>query len=93
MVQEEVVVVVVLVRRHRRAVGTTVRRAVDNEVPGAVEEELELELELITNPYDTEANSAGRRGRACVAQSDGRRGGGRVQRPVDALAQVCVSGP
>ena len=38
MVKEEVAVVVVLVRRHRRAVGTAVRRAVDNEVPGAVEE-------------------------------------------------------
>ena len=32
-------VLVVLVRRHRRAVGAAVRRAVDDEVPGAVEEE------------------------------------------------------
>ena len=39
VVKEEVVVVVVLVRRHRRAVGTAVRSAVDDEVPGAVEEE------------------------------------------------------
>ena len=39
MVKEVVVVGVVLVRRHRRVVGTTVRRAVDDEVPGAVEEE------------------------------------------------------
>ena len=39
VVKEEVVVVVVLVRRHRRAVGTAVRRALDDEVPGAVEEE------------------------------------------------------
>ena len=46
-----------------------------------------------TNPDDTEANAAGRSGRACVAQSDGRRGGERVQRPVGALARVCVSGP
>jgi len=30
---------VILVRRHRRAVGAAVRRAVDDEVPGAVEEE------------------------------------------------------
>ena len=30
---------VVLVRRHRRAVGTAVRRAVDDEVAGAAEEE------------------------------------------------------
>ena len=35
----EVVILVVLVRRHRRAVGAAVRRAVDDEVPGAVEEE------------------------------------------------------
>ena len=43
---------------------------------------------------DTEASAAGRSGRACVAQSDGRRRGGeRVQRPVGALARVCVSGP
>jgi len=27
---------IVLVRRHRRAVGAAVRRAVDGEVPGAV---------------------------------------------------------
>ena len=39
VVKVKVVVVVVLVRRHRRAVGTAVRRAVDDEVPGAVEEE------------------------------------------------------
>ena len=39
MVKEEVVVLVVLVRRHRHAVGTAVRRAVDDEVPGAAEEE------------------------------------------------------
>ena len=39
VVKEEVALVVVLVRRHRRAVGTAVRRAVDDEVPGAVEEE------------------------------------------------------
>ena len=32
-------VLVVLVRWHRRAVGAVVRRAVDDEVPGAVEEE------------------------------------------------------
>ena len=32
-------VLIVLVRRHRRAVGAAVRRAVDDEVPGAVEEE------------------------------------------------------
>ena len=39
MVIEEVTVLVVLVRRHRRAVGAAVRRAVDDLVPGAVEEE------------------------------------------------------
>ena len=38
VVEEKAVVVVGLVRRHRRAVGTAVRRAVDDEVPGAVEE-------------------------------------------------------
>ena len=38
VVKEKVAVVVVLVRRHRRAVGTAARRAVDDEVPGAVEE-------------------------------------------------------
>ena len=37
MVEKEVAVL--LVRRHRRAVGVAVRRAVDDEVPGAVEEE------------------------------------------------------
>jgi len=34
-----VVVLIVFVRRHRSAVGAAVRRAVDDEVPGAVEEE------------------------------------------------------
>jgi len=38
VVKEEVAVVIVLVRRHRRAVGAAVRRAVDDEVPGAVKE-------------------------------------------------------
>ena len=39
MVKEEVAVLIVLVRRHRRAAGAAVRRAVDVEVPGAVKEE------------------------------------------------------
>jgi len=39
VVKEEVAALIALVRRHRRAVGAAVRRAVDNEVPGAVEEE------------------------------------------------------
>ena len=39
MVKEKVFVVVVFVRRHRRAVGTAVRRAVDDEVPDAAEEQ------------------------------------------------------
>ena len=39
VVKEEVAILIVLVRRHRRAVGAAVRRAVDDEVPGAVEEE------------------------------------------------------
>ena len=39
VVVEEVAVLIVLVRRHRRAVGAAVRRAVDDEVPGAIEEE------------------------------------------------------
>ena len=39
VVIEEVAVLIVLVRRHRRAVGAAVRRAVGGEVPGAVEEE------------------------------------------------------
>jgi len=34
-----VAVLIALVRRHRRAVGAVARRVVDNEVPGAVEEE------------------------------------------------------
>ena len=38
VVVELVAVLVVLVRRHRRAVRAAVRRAVDDEVPGAVEE-------------------------------------------------------
>ena len=42
MVIEKVAVLIVLVRRHRRAVGAAVRRAVDDEVPGAVEEETGL---------------------------------------------------
>ena len=39
VVEKEAAVLIVLVRRHRRAVGAAVRRAVDDEVPGAVEEE------------------------------------------------------
>ena len=39
VVKKEVAVLIVLVRRLRRAVGAAVRRAVDDEVPGAVEEE------------------------------------------------------
>ena len=39
VVVEEVAVLVVLVRRHRHAVRAAVRRAVDDEVPGAIEEE------------------------------------------------------
>ena len=38
-VKEEVTALVVLVCRHCCAVGAAVRRAVDGEVPGAVEEE------------------------------------------------------
>ena len=40
MVEKEVAGLIVLVRRHRRAVGAAVRRAVDDEVPGVVEEEV-----------------------------------------------------
>ena len=36
--KEEVAVLIILVRRHRRAAGAAVRRAVGDEVPGAVEE-------------------------------------------------------
>ena len=39
VVVEEVAVLVVLVRRHRHAVRAAVRRAVDDEVPGAIKEE------------------------------------------------------
>ena len=39
VVEKEVAVLVVLVRRHRRTVGAEVHKAVDDEVPGAVEEE------------------------------------------------------
>ena len=39
VVKEEVGVLIAIVHRHRRAVGAAVRRAVDDEVPGAVEEE------------------------------------------------------
>ena len=38
-VVKEVAVLIVFVRRHRRAVGAAVHRAVDDEAPGAVEEE------------------------------------------------------
>ena len=38
VVIEEVAVLVTLVRRHRHAVRAAVRRAVDDEVPGAIEE-------------------------------------------------------
>ena len=38
VVKGEVAVLIALVRRHRHAVGAAVRRAVDNEVPGAVED-------------------------------------------------------
>ena len=52
------------------------------------------ELELIQTQM-TQKPELRVEGRACVAQSDGRRGreGKRVQRPVGALAQVRVSGP
>jgi len=36
VVKEEVAVLIVLVRRHRRAVGAAVRRAVDDEVPRVI---------------------------------------------------------
>jgi len=39
VVKEEEAVLIALVRRHRRAVGAVVRRAVNDEAPGAVEEE------------------------------------------------------
>ena len=39
MVEKEVADLIVLVRRHRCAVGAVVRRVVDDEVSGAVEEE------------------------------------------------------
>ena len=42
VVKEEVAVLIVLVRQHRCAVGAAVRRAVNDEVPGAVEEETGL---------------------------------------------------
>jgi len=38
VVVEEVAVLVVLVRRHRHAVRAAVRRAVDDEVPGAIKD-------------------------------------------------------
>ena len=42
VVVEEVAVLVVLVSRHRYAVRAAVRRVVDDEVPGAIEEETGL---------------------------------------------------
>jgi len=42
VVKEEVAVLIALVRRHRRAVGAAVGWAVDDEIPGAVEEEVGL---------------------------------------------------
>jgi len=39
VVREEVAVLIALVRRHCRAVGAALRRVVDDEVLGAVEEE------------------------------------------------------
>ena len=42
VVEKEVAVLIVLVRRHRCAVGAVVHQVVDDEVPGAVEEEAGL---------------------------------------------------
>ena len=39
VVEKEVADLIVLVRRHRHAVRAAVRRAVDDEVPGAIKEE------------------------------------------------------
>ena len=39
VVEKEVTVLIALIRRHRRAVGAAVRRAVGDEISGAVEEE------------------------------------------------------
>ena len=39
VVEENVAALIALVRRHRLTAGAAVRRAVDDEVPGAVEEE------------------------------------------------------
>ena len=38
LVKEEVAVLITLVRRHRRAVGAAVRRAVDDEISSAIKE-------------------------------------------------------
>jgi len=50
MVKEEVAVMVVLVRRYCCAVGAAVRRAVDDEVPGAVEEETQAQAHCAVYP-------------------------------------------
>jgi len=72
VVEKEVAVLVVLVRRHRCAVGAAVRRAVDDEVPGAVEEEAgpaapttKTELELIQSHMAQKPVLRGEVGCAC----------------------------
>ena len=58
VVKEEVAVLIALVRRHRRAVGAAARRAVGDEVPGAVERRRALFLMLSVFDFCTEVEVA-----------------------------------
>ena len=72
-------VLIILVRRHRRAAGAAMRRAVGDEVPGAVEEEVgPAKLELIQPHVAQKPVLRGEVGCACVAREVGveRRGMG-----------------
>jgi len=76
VVKEEAAVLIVLVRRHRRAVGAAVRRAVDDEVPGAVEEEAGLAAMRRVPPGHLDAlpvHALGALGIAVVARDVGPR--------------------
>ena len=64
VVKEEVAVLFALVRRYRRAVGAAMRRAVDDEVPGAVEARCDFYTPEATNtgPGFNRGSGGGARG-------------------------------
>ena len=98
MVEKEVAVLIVLVRRHRCAVGAVVRRAVDDEVPGAVEEEANQAAVCRVPPGLLGAlpvhalGALGTPQKICFAETNG------DEKDLDAMADqrsydVCVSTP